>query len=159
MIDLKKYGIIEENKSFFEESLYCTALIYNICNNRLTEFLKSYSLTPSKLNILVAVRFHGGQKGISQVDLSNHLIVTPSNMTKMLDKLENDGFVTREPLSGDRRVNIVKVTSKAERFLDALWTGYLQVMETFIDGLSLEDKEQTAVYLKKWLRALLSGSS
>lgn len=157
MIDLKKYGIIEENKSFFEESLYCTALIYGICNNRLTEFLKSYELTPSKLNILVAVRFHGGQQGISQVDLSHHLIVTPSNMTKMLDKLEKDGLVTRQSLPGDRRVNIIKVTSKAEQFLDELWLGYLQVMETFMDGLSSEDKEQTALYLKKWLRALLSG--
>lgn len=155
MIDLKKYGIIEENKDFCEESLYCTALIYNICNTRLTEFLKPYSLNPSKLNILVAARFHGGKEGISQVALSNHLIVTPSNMTKMLDKLEKEGLVVREALPGDRRVNIIKVTPKAEIFLDELWGQYLKIMESFMEGISSQDKEETAQYLKKWLRSLI----
>lgn len=155
MIDLKKYGIVEEEKRHCEESLYSMALIYNICNSRLSAFLKPYNLNPGKLNILVAIRFHGGQEGVSQVEISKHLIVSPSNMTKMVDKLQKEGMVNRESLPGDRRVNIVKVTPKAEKFLDQLWAEYQKIMDGFMDDFSKEDKKQTAFYLKNWLRMLL----
>lgn len=155
MVDLKKYGIIEGEQRYCEESLYSMALIYNICNSRLSSFLKPYNLNPGKLNILVAIRFHGGKEGVSQVELSKHLIVSPSNMTKMIDKLQKEGMVKRESLPGDRRVNIIKVTAKAEKFLDELWVEYKKVMESFMEDFSDKDKEQTALYLKNWLRMLL----
>ena len=155
MSDLKKYGIIEEEKRYCEESLYSMALIYNICNSRLSAFLKPYNLNPGKLNILVAIRFHGRKKGVSQIEISKHLIVSPSNMTKMIDKLQKEGMVRRESLPGDRRVNIIKVTPKAEKFLDQLWVKYRKMMESFMGDLPTRDKKQTAFYLKNWLRMLL----
>ena len=67
MSDLKRFGILEGGGKYYEEAIYSLALIYNICSNRMSSYLKGFNLTPGKLNILVAIRHHGGEEGISQV--------------------------------------------------------------------------------------------
>ncbi len=153
MSDLQRYGILEESQNF-EKAVYSLALIYNICHNEMTSYLKPYHLTPGKLNILVAIRFHGGSDGVSQVEISKHLIVTPSNMTKLIDKLQAEGFVTRSALPGDRRVNVIRVTKKAEVLLDRVWAPYCTKLKNFMGKLSEKEQEATAKHLVKWLSCL-----
>ncbi|HPB68017.1 MAG TPA: MarR family transcriptional regulator [Candidatus Omnitrophota bacterium] len=154
MSDLSRYGIIEEETPSQERALYSLALIFNICHNELTAFLRPYQLTPGKLNILVAIRYHGGKAGLSQVEVSKHLIVTPSNMTKLIDKLEQEGLVSRSACAGDRRVNVVRVTKKAEDLLDSLWGRYVQKMHGFMEPLSKKEQDTLSVLLMKWLASL-----
>ncbi len=155
MADLEKFGITLGQGKHHEEALYSVALIYNICNNRLNNFLKKYNLNTGKLNILVAVRHQGKEQGLSQVDISKHLIVTPSNMTKLIDKLEKEGLVMRLALEGDRRVNIIKVTKKCEHLLDGMWDEYTQELKRPMDKLGEKDREVIAAKLVKWLNCLL----
>ena len=154
MNDLQRYGIIEGETRSQEKAIYSLALIYNVCHHELTSFLRPYQLTPGKLNILVAIRFHGGKAGLSQVEVSKHLIVTPSNMTKLLDKLEAEGFVTRSAFEGDRRINVVKVTKKAEELLDRIWGPYVEQVHKFMKPLSSKEQDALSVLLVKWLAAL-----
>ena len=155
MADLEKFGIVLGRGKPYEEALYSLALIYSICDNRLNSYLRKYSLNTGKLNILVAIRHHGRARGLSQVDISKHLIVTPSNMTKLIDKLEKEGLVTRSALEGDRRVNIIKVTKKCEHLLDGMWDEYTRELSRPMDKLSEKDKKIIAAQLVKWLKALL----
>lgn len=157
MMDLKKYGIIQGREKPYEEALYSIALIYSICNNDISKFLKDYGLTIGKLNVLVAIRAHSGEEGISQVDVSKHLIVTPANMTKLIDKLEKEKLVTRSPLDGDRRVNILRVTKRAEELLDGLWPKYSNKMKQLMGNLSINDQKDVASKLIKWLGVLLDN--
>src|SRR3989339_297351 len=157
MMNLEKYGIIQGREKPYEEALYSIALIYNICNNDISKFLKDYGLTIGKLNVLVAIRTHSGPEGISQVDVSKHLIVTPANMTKLNDKLEKEKLVTRSPLEGDRRVNMLKVTKRAEELLDGLWPKYNEKMKQMMGKLSISDQKEIASKLIKWLGVLLDN--
>ncbi|NCU32975.1 MAG: MarR family transcriptional regulator, partial [Candidatus Moranbacteria bacterium] len=95
MGNIEQYGLYRGKGKHYEEIIYASALIYGLVHQRISDYLKEYDLTVGKLNILIAVKHHGGEQGLSQVELSKHLIVTPSNMTKMIDKLEKDGFLTR----------------------------------------------------------------
>jgi len=88
------------------------------------------------------------------VEVSKHLIVTPSNMTKLIDKLEGEGFVVRSACEGDRRVNVVKVTKKAEELLDRLWGLYIEKLHKFMEPLSKKEQDALAALLVKWLAAL-----
>ena len=153
-VDLAKFGINEKEGKFFEEAVYSTALIYNICNTRINHYLKQFNLNVGKLNVLVAIRHHGGEDGLSQVEISKHLIVTPSNMTKLLDKLEKEELVTRSPMQGDRRINIVRVTHKAKKLLDHVWPEYSGILKELMGNISKKDQERTAYYLKNWLHEL-----
>src|SRR3989338_2671260 len=95
MANLETFGVIKGAGRWHEEIIYSLALLYNIVSSAVEHYLKAHDLTIGKLNILIAIKHHGGDKGIRQVQISNHLIVTPSNMTKMLDKLEKDKLVAR----------------------------------------------------------------
>jgi len=152
MESLEMYGI-EKGKNN-EEAIYSLALIYNIIHNEISTFLKKYNLTPGKFNILVAIKRRGGKKGIRQVEVSKHLIVTPSNMTKLIDKLEKDGLVARSALEGDRRVNITKITKKGSDLIDKAWVGYHQILVDLMNKLDQKDQKQLSSLLMQWLGAL-----
>ena len=128
MTNFQKFGYIIGQGRYHEEIIYSMALIYNVIKSRITTYLRPYHLTIGKLNILLVIKHQAGIEGIKQIDISHHLIVTPSNMTKMIDKLETDDLVLRNALSGDRRVNIVTLTEKGKQLIDDLWEGYNKIL-------------------------------
>ena len=155
MKKLEPFGIFPGRGKDYEDVMHCMALIYNICNARLSHFLRQYGLSIGKFNILVAIKVHGQEEGLSQVDISKHLIVTPSNMTKLIDKLEQDGMVTRSAMPQDRRVNMIKVTPSTAEMIDSIWDDYSRLLKDCMAGLNNEDQSILAARLIKWLDALL----
>ena len=150
MKELQTFGVYKGEGKYHEEALYSLALLYNIISTDISHYHKKYNLTIGKFNVLTAIKHHGGDKGISQVEVSKHLIVTPSNMTIMIDKLEKDGLVKRCPLSGDRRVNIAKITRKGSGLLDRLWPGYNETLKKQMKDISKDKQKAIAVLLVEW---------
>ena len=148
--NLETFGISKGEGKYHEEIIYSMALLYNIVNADIANYLKEYDLTIGKLNILVAVKHHGKDEGIPQVGVSKHLIVTPSNMTKMIDKLEKDKLVVRSALQGDRRVNIIKITKKGSDLLDLIWEGYNQILKNSISCMNQDKQKQLSGLLTEW---------
>lgn len=150
MRELKTFGVYMGEGKHYEEAVYSLALLYNLIVSDISAYLKKYNLSIGKLNVLIAIKHHGAEKGIPQVEVSKHLIVTPSNMTNMVDKLEKDGLVERLPLEGDRRVNITRVTKKGSDLLDSLWPGYVEVLKKQMPGLNKDKQKAIAELLVEW---------
>lgn len=150
MESLQKFGINAGEGRYHEEVIYSLALLYNVIQNDIAKYLKAFKLTPGKLNVLMAIKHHGSEEGIPQVEVSRHLIVTPSNMTNMIDKLEKSGLVKRFPLEGDRRVNMTKITAKGSALLDKLWDGYNDILKKQTAMLSGQQQKQLAGLLVDW---------
>ena len=157
MTTLRTFGVEDGQGKYYEEAIYSLALVYNIITNEMTAYLKDYQFTPGKFNILMIIKHQGREEGISQVEVSKRLIVTPSNMTKLIDKLEKDGLVTRSALEGDRRVNILRITSKGSRLLDSAWDGYNKKLKELVSGLELNKQKSLAALLQDWLNFLKRG--
>ena len=152
---LKTFGVQEGQGKYYEEAVYSLALLYNVIDREMSGYLKDFDLTLGKLNILLAVRHHGKEEGIRQVEVSKYLIVTPSNMTKLIDKLEKDGLVARSSLKGDRRVNILKVTDKGTKLLDRVWEGYNAKLKNLVSRLDKNKQKHLASLLMEWLEGLI----
>ena len=150
----KAFGIDVGKGKHHEEAIYSIGLLYNLLSSQIENYLQKYDLSAGKLNVLVAIRNRGGEQGISQVDISKHLIVSPANMTKLLDKLEKDGLVTRGTQEGDRRVKIIQITAKGEKLLDQLWPGYLKTLEDLAEKVSQKDRKDLAASLMGWVGKL-----
>ena len=157
MSSLKTFGIEEGKHTFHEEAIYSLALIYNIIWDEISSYLEPHALTPGKFNILMIIKHQGKAKGIPQVEISKRLILTPSNMTKLIDKLEKDGLVARFSLVGDRRVNLMKITPKGSRVLDHIWEGYSSRLKDLTHDLTKAQQENIAKLLKIWLSNLQDG--
>jgi len=152
MADLNDLGITVGAGKYHEEIIYSVALLYNHLSTAIENYLAHYDLNSSKFNILLVVKHQGKEEGISQVEISKRLVVTRSNMTKMLDKLEQEKLVTRMALVGDRRVNSIKITKKGADLLDAVWVGYEKLLISLTDSLTLTQKRRLASHLVSWVK-------
>jgi DNA-binding MarR family transcriptional regulator len=149
----RSFGIHIGQGKYYEESIYGVVLLYNLLNNAMSTYLKEFDLTPAKFNVLMTIRHQGGKKGISQVEISKHLIVTPSNMTRLLDKLEREKLVHRFARKNDRRVNVVRVTERGASLLDSVWPGYNRMLKKMGAQLSMGEQKKLSQLVIKWITA------
>lgn len=80
-----------------------------LINTDLTRSLHALGLTPARTHLLWAV----GRTGpATHRALATALDVSPRNITGLVDGLERDGFVAREPHPSDRRAMLVMLTAR-----------------------------------------------
>ena len=79
-------------------------------------------------------------------ELADAAGVTRATMTGLVDTLERDGFVTREPDPDDRRMMSVRLTTKGEKFLREFLPGHFKVATTIMSTLT-EAERKTLVRL------------
>jgi DNA-binding MarR family transcriptional regulator len=72
--------------------------------------------------------------------------VTRATMTGLIDTLERDGFVKREPDPADRRMMSVHLTPKAEGFLRDYMPGHFKIISAIMSVLT-EPERKTLVRL------------
>ena len=95
-------------------SLVRTASLMQKLSDR---FFSRFGLTDTQFNILMILGEHR-DGGLSQQGLSEHLIVTKSNVVGLIDRLEKSGYVSRNPHPTDRRFNQIVLTRKGERLVE-----------------------------------------
>lgn len=78
---------------------------------------------------------------VTQRALSRRLRVTPRNVTGLVDALETDGFVTRQPHPTDRRATLVTLTSKGQESAAALARDYVEGAAYLFGDASARDRQ------------------
>jgi MarR family transcriptional regulator, transcriptional regulator for hemolysin len=51
---------------------------------------------------------------LSQVELAERMSIEPPTLVRVLDRMQRDGLLSREPCESDRRVKIIRVLPKAK---------------------------------------------
>ncbi len=154
MDNLESFGINPGKGKHKEEAVYGVGLVYSVLHRAVLEYLKPFNLTPAKFNVLMVIKHQGAKDGISQIDIGKRLIVTASNMTRLLDKLGKEGYIARGAKTGDRRVNIIEITKKGSAVLDKAWPGYLKTIESLAQELDAHDQKAVSELLIKWFNNL-----
>ncbi len=77
----------------------------------MTRGLEERGLTRTRATALMAM---AGRDPLTQREVADLLGVTPRNVTKLVDALEHDGFVTRTAHATDRRAVLVVLTRKGK---------------------------------------------
>ena len=75
--------------------------------------------------------------------------VTRATMTGLVDTLERDGLVKREPDPNDRRMMSVVLTAKAEKFLGKFLPGHFKVISNLMVPLSEAERKSLVRLLVK----------
>lgn len=150
----KPFGIGKENEGSGALAVYRLACIYSLLDKEISDYLRPFELTPARFNALMIIKHKGKNKGLSQIEVGRLLIVTASNMTRLLDKLVKYGLVELSGQKGDRRVNLVKITKKGSDSLDKIWPGYNKKVTELTSRLNKEDLKQVSGLLLKWFKEL-----
>jgi DNA-binding MarR family transcriptional regulator len=98
-------------------------------------------LSPSQLSALAAVERYGP---LTLGALADHEQVAPPSVTRVVAKLEADGFLTRQPDPADRRVTRVAVTPKGRNLLGTSRRRKTEWLTTRLDRLGDDDRARLA---------------
>ena len=138
----RELGVREGKDRRNEEVIYSVARAYMVLDQKITQILAKDNLSPAKFNILLMVKHVGREKGIAQNKLSRQLLVTTSNITRMVDKLEKKGYVKRLAQKGDRRVNLIKITEQGSKLLDDVWPNYKETVDKMMNNYFMDKEKQ-----------------
>ena len=98
-----------------------------------TKVARRYRLSHAALNALAVIEGAGGPVPAGQVSAQMH--ISTATMTTVLDTLERNGYITRQPDPGDRRRVLVDVTPSAQALLDQVLPAVQQVVTATLSPL------------------------
>ncbi len=75
-------------------------------------------------------------------ELAGDLVMTPRNITGLVDHLERDGLVTRVPDAEDRRSVKARLTEAGRARIDAIWKEGLEHQFEMVKGMTKDDLAQ-----------------
>jgi len=103
-------------------------------------FFSQFGLTDVQFNILMILKEHGSA-GLSQQELSEHLIVTKSNVVGLIDRLERSGYVKRMSHPSDRRFNQIVLTPRGGKLELRIEESYFAEVDRMMNALSTPQKK------------------
>ncbi|MCS7255747.1 MAG: MarR family transcriptional regulator [Thermomicrobium sp.] len=106
-----------------------------------------HGLTFAQLDVI----FHIGKcPGITQQELAERMLVTPGNVTQLLQRMERQGLIRRVP---EGRAKRLYLTEKGQEYCEKLLPKQEQLHIQQFAGLTLEEQEELLHLLMKLDRA------
>jgi DNA-binding MarR family transcriptional regulator len=82
-------------------------------------------------------------------ELAEESGVTKGTITGLVDGLEREGYVQRQPDAQDRRVSRIALTPAGEAYLDKILPGHLSRLSRVMSGLSAAEQRLLVTLLRK----------
>lgn len=96
---------------------------------------------------VMEVLYYKGPQPIQQIGAK--LLLQSGNVTYVIDKLEERGFLFRKPCPTDRRVIFAELTHEGEQLMNELYPKFSERIHRALSGLNAEEKDQIIFLLKK----------
>ncbi len=106
---------------------------------RANELIKPYDINHAYTFILMELF---NQDGLTQAELVQLIEVEQPTAVRTLDRMERDGFITRQSSTTDRRVVHIYLTEKAKNTKNNLVQSAHQLNEIAFSGLSQQEQVQ-----------------
>jgi DNA-binding MarR family transcriptional regulator len=105
--------------SLEEEVILNLARTAEYVGSRGSEVLRRADLTPTQYNALRILR-GAGAEGLTCGEISERMVTKDSDITRLLDRLERRGLISRERPENNRRVVITRITDEGLSLLAEL---------------------------------------
>ncbi len=86
--------------------------------------------------------------GMLMSELSRFLLVSNGNVTGIVSRLVEEGFVVRAQRDGDRRTSFVRLTVKGRKAFAEMAAAHERWIDELLAGISVRDAEQMAAKLR-----------
>ncbi|WP_238537616.1 MarR family winged helix-turn-helix transcriptional regulator [Zavarzinella formosa] len=110
-------------------------------------------LSLGQFDILATLRREEDNNGLTPKQLMKSVMLSSGGMTNRLDRLEQAGYIAREPDPGDRRGVVIRLTRKGIQFIDKATETRFDEAKNSLPPLSKQEMKDLAGLLRKWLEA------
>jgi DNA-binding MarR family transcriptional regulator len=125
-----------------------------LLERRIEEVFAAHNLQGGRFDVLAALVRAGEPHRLTPTQLYNSLLVSSGAITNRIDRLVDEGLVTRSADANDRRSMPVRLTETGTDKLDTALEQHLENEEQLIAALEPEEREILARLLRNWLIAL-----
>jgi DNA-binding MarR family transcriptional regulator len=108
------------------------------------------AVTPAYLGVLMSLWI---EDGLNVVELGRRAGLEPSTMTGLLDRMERDGIVVRQPHPVDRRAQRVSLTKEGNRLRQPV----LEAVERTLGKATRGFSEKQLTTAREFLRGFLAN--
>ena len=124
------------------------ARVYGKLERRAQVFLRCHGLSPAQFDVLAQV---GVREGCTQQELAEALLVTKGNVTQLLDRMEDAGWLTRRQ---EGRTKRVWLTAAGRALREQAVPAQEQFMARQLMALAPVEQRQLAALLRTLDRGL-----
>jgi len=113
---------LKQNRPFvsLEQEVYLSILrTASELSHAVDQFFRPFDITPSQYNVLRILR-GAGTDGLCRNEISERMVTATPDMTRLLDRMERAGWVTRERAEEDRRQVSTHITKPGMELLARL---------------------------------------
>lgn len=114
--------------------------------------LAEFGITHAQFGILR--KLLDGKPEMTTGDLAREWNYDTGAMTRMLDRMEEKGFICRSRSQTDRRVVLIQLSEKGRELADRMSLVAIETLNIHLQGFSPEDVEQ----FKNFLRRVISNA-
>jgi len=109
----------------------------NKSNQLSNEFLKRFDLTTAQFDVLVQIQVYAP---ITQSELAEKVTVTQGGMSRMLARLEKEGYILRQQ---DWKTKTIRLTEKGVAVLEEAMPAQLAFQSSFFEDVLTKEEEKT----------------
>ena len=117
--------------------------------NYLRPYLNEIGLSTGQPKVLRCLNAWGS---CSQRKLADACEVDPSAICRMLDSMEREGLVQRQPSPESRREGIVRLTERGRQAFEAWEAQCVRIDERMLEGFSTAERQQFCDFLARAYR-------
>ncbi|MBI4342025.1 MAG: MarR family transcriptional regulator [Candidatus Omnitrophica bacterium] len=128
---------------------YSVARTYNLLMRRLAHLYARHGLTPSSFNLLMLLKHGVDPDEMTQRTIGERLVVSASDMTGLIDRLERRGLARRTPAGRDRRKKLLRITPQGSKLLEAVWPHHVEAITALCQVLSEDEAERLVTMMGK----------
>ena len=123
--------------------LYETA---RLLGKRFDQKAKALGLTRAQCQVLYRLVVH---EGLNQARIAEILEIEPISLARLIDRMEEAGWVERRPDPKDRRARLLYLTAKAKPVIDRMFKVGLATRAEAQAGLSGAEREKLLELLQR----------
>jgi DNA-binding MarR family transcriptional regulator len=148
---------LKQNRPFvsLEQEVYLSILrTASELSHAVDQFFRPFEITPSQYNVLRILR-GAGADGLCRNEISERMVTATPDMTRLLDRMEKAGWVTRERAEDDRRQVSTYISKSGMDLLRTMETPTSDFVTKLFAGASISDLK-TVLKVNDQIRTKLS---
>ncbi len=138
----RELGLNKPFRNHAHETLLNIVLTGTLLMKEARNVLQPYGLTEAQFNILMLLKHQCKNGRTNQTELGRMLLVNRSNVTGLIDRMEQAGLVRRIPDAVDRRVHQIEMTDAGRATLESCEQLYYRRIEDVMAKLSPERRDR-----------------
>lgn len=123
----------------FLRTVRLLAECYQAFELRSGRHVRSLGVTPAQFDIVATL---GRTAGMSFKELSQKTLITKGTLSGVIDRMVERGLLTREPILGDGRKVMLRLTAEGEALFEKIFPAHIDYLSKSFSAFSGEDLDR-----------------